>query len=360
MPCQSITNFSSELIQNTLKTYREGCVKPIEHPVSDFFALFYNDWQTFIETQLSLTEQRFLNNLEIIRTKGLNAARQGDIIKGEQYFKLARLRLKQNEISVQSSLLFKSSLERSEAYLDYRLGDFDKSRKRTYKILEIYVFLEREYGYEILFLRRLQLLCNLVQLEAGSMSYEYAIKLTFLLLSYLDGRVEALPFPGNWGRDRVMRQPSKLMAATFALLTCEIAKILVGNKHQLLKELFVTVCFNLQLQANNDCFCHPRSYSWLLVKQAFVNKDTPKFLELAAKFLREGRADTPLLWYATITDLVELCNELEFAECQSIKQEILKDSVKWVDCPQEFFHVLEIDLNSEKIQKPEFLKDIKA
>ena len=342
MPCQSITDFNSELIQNTLKNYRQGCVKPIEPPVTNFFASFYNDWETFIKSQLSPIDQRLLNNLETIRTKGLNAARQGNLIKAEQHFKAARTRLKLDKLSTLSSLLFKSALERSEAYLDYRLDDFDKARNRTFSILETYVLLEKEYGYEILFLRRLQLLCNLVQLEAGCMRYEYAINLASQLLSYLEGKLEVLPVPGNWGCDRIMRQSPELMAATFALVTCEVAKILVGKKHQLVKELFEIVSFNLQLQANDNCYCHPRSYSWLLIKQAFVNKDIPKFLELAASFVGEGRADTPLLWYATVIDLVSVCDELELPESQLLKQEILEDSVSWKDCPQKFLSALGI------------------
>ncbi len=351
IPCQPITDFHTELIQNTLKNFRQGCLKPIQAPVSDFFVLFYNDWQIFIKTKLSLTDQYLLNNLEKIRTKGLNAARQGELIKAEQHFKMARTRLTLDKLSAQTSLLAKSSLERSEAYLDYRFGDFDKARNRTFEILENYVFLEREYGYEILFLRRLQLLCNLVQLEAGCMHYEEAIKLAYQLLSYLEGRLEVLPVPGDWGRERVLRQSPELMAATFAFVTYEIAKILVAKNHDLVNKLFTIVSFNLQLQVNNNCHCHPRSYSWLFVKQAFANKDIPKFLELAAKFLAEGRADTPLLWYATVIDLVMLCDELELPESQLIKQEILKDSIKWEDCPQKFLRVIGIDLSSEKIQK---------
>ena len=342
MPCQPITNFNSELIQSTLKSYRQSCVKPIEPPVTDFFALFYNDWQTFIESQLSLTDQWFLNNLETIRTRGLNAARQGNLIKAEQYFELARTRLKLDKLSNIGSSLFKSALERSEAYLDYRLGDIDKARNRTFNILETYVLLEKEYGYEILFLRRLQLLCNLVQLEAGCKRYEYAIELSSQILSYLEGKLEVLPFPGNWGRDRVMRQSPELMAATFALVTCEVAKILVEKNHQLVKKLFAIVSSNLQLQVNNNCYCHPRSYSWLLVKQAFVNKDIPKFLELVASFLGEGRADIPLLWYTTVIDLVSVCDEFRLPESQLMKQEILEDSVNWKDCPQKFLSALGI------------------
>lgn len=350
MPCQSITNINFKLIKNTLKSCKKGYLKPIQLSFSDYFALFYSDWQTFIESQLSLTEQHSFNRLEKIRTRGLNAARQGNLIKAEQHFKAARLRLKLDKLSTLSSLLFKSALERSEAYLDYRLGDFDKARNRTFGILETYVFLEKEYGYEILFLRRLQLLCNLVQLEAGCMRYEYAINLASQLLSYLEGKLEVLPVPGNWGCDRIMRQSPELMAATFALVTCEVAKILVQKNHQLVKKLFAIVSFNLQLQANNNCYCHPRSYSWLLVKQVFVNKDIPKFLELAANFLEQGRADTPLLWYATVIDLVSVCDELELSESQLLKQEILEDSVNWEDCPQKFLRVLGIDLRSEKIQ----------
>ena len=360
MSCQSVTNVYSELIQNTLTSYRQGFIKPLEPPASDCFALFYEDWQTFIENLFSPTEQKLFNKFEIIRTNGLNAARQGNLIKAEKYFKIARTKFNLEQLSPPKSLLFLSALERSEAYLDCRLGDFDKARNRTLKSLETYVYLEQECGYDIFFLRRFQLLCNLVQLEAGNMNYQKAIELASELLSYFEGNLETLPFPGDWGRERIMGQSQELMAATFALVTCEIAKILVTKNHQLTQELWEIVQFNLQLQTNNNCYCHPHSYFWLLVKQAFANKDVSKFLNLVAQFLVEGRTDTPLLWYATVIDFVKLVNELELPEVELIKQEILKDSVNWKDCPPKFRHVLELDLKNEDKKTPAVLNNLRA
>ncbi len=358
-PSHSTANYYIELIQNTLESYRLGYVKRIQITQNDFGKLFYDDWQTFIETRLPLTDQWLLNRLDKIRIRGLNAARQGDLITAEQYFTSARVRLQLDKLSPQGSLLYKSSLERAQAYVDYRRGDFDQARNRTSEALAAYVFLEEEYGYEILFLRRLQLVCNLVRLEARCLCYERVIELACQILSYLEGTSEVLPIPGSWGRERVACQSPELVAATFALVTGEVAEILAGKDRQLVSDLFAVASGHLHLQASNNRHCHPGAYSWLLVKQAFVNNDVPKFLELASHFLAEGRADIPLLWYATVIDLVRLCNELNLPNIELVKQEIAREAVTWEYCPQKFFALLGVCPKNERTQEPEVLKNPK-
>ncbi len=338
----STANSYIELIQNTLENFQRGYAKPIQITQNVFGNLFYDDWQTFIETQLPLTDQWLLNRLDKIRIRGLNAARQGNLITAEQHFTAARVRLQLDKLSPQGSLLYKSSLERAQAYVDYRRGHFDQARNRTSEALAAYVFLEEEYGYEILFLRRLQLVCNLVRLEARCLCYEHAIELACQVLSYLEGTSEVLPIPGSWGHERVACQSPELVAATFALVTGEVAEILAGKDRQLASNLFAVASDHLHLQANDNRHCHLGAYSWLLVKQAFVNNDVPKFLELASHFLAEGRADIPLLWYATVIDLVRLCDELNSPNVEFVKQEVAREAVTWEYCPQKFLPLLGI------------------
>ena len=172
------------------------------------------------------------------------------------------------------------------------------------------------------------------------MCFDRAIELASQILSYLEGASEVLPIPGPWGCERVARQFPEIVAAMFAQVTSEVALILAGKKRQLAHDLFAVASANMQLQANGSCHCHPRAHAWFLVKEAFVGNDVATFLERASHFLAEGRADTPLLWYATVIDLVALCDELELPDSKLLKWEIARDAVTWEYLPQPFFPLL--------------------
>jgi tetratricopeptide (TPR) repeat protein len=373
MLCQSITNFYSELLQTTLEHYRQGCVKPIEITSEIYNNLAEQKLQTLIVTRLPLTDQRLIARFGSARYRGLIAARQGNLMAAERAFTEARVPLKLGKLSPAGSLLYKSLLEQSESYLDYRRGDFEQARNRTLEAIENDVVLEEEYRYEILFLHRIHLVHNLVRIDARCMCFKRAIELACQILSYLEGTSEVLPIPGYWGYERMASQSPELVAAMFAAVTSEVALILAGQNRQLVGDLFAVISAHMQLQANgisipnrdsyssapttvdrvphsvtqgmfypqkNRCNCHPRAHAWLLIKQAFVNKDFATFLERASDFLALGRADTPLLWYATVIDLVALCDELPIPDSDLVRQEVASEATTWENLPQKFFPLL--------------------
>jgi hypothetical protein len=257
----------------------------------------------------------------------------------ERAFAVARVPLQLGKLSPEGSLLYKSFQEQAEAYLDYCCDDFDQARHRISEALAIDAVLEEEYGYDML-LHRIHLVHNLVRIDARCMCFARAIELACQILSYLEGALEVLPIPGAWGCDRVARQSLELVTATFAQITREIALILAGKNRQLARDLFAVVSAHVQLQANDRCHCHPRACAWFLVKQAFVNNDVVTFLERASLFLAEGRAEARSLWYATVVDLVALCDELNLPDSELVRQEIARDAVTWKDFPQKFSSLL--------------------
>jgi hypothetical protein len=64
----------------------------------------------------------------------------------------------------------------------------------------------------------------------------------------------------------------------FAEVTSEVAIILAGQNYQLACHLFAVTFAHLHLQSNDNRHCHPQAYVWLLIKQAFLNKDFATFL----------------------------------------------------------------------------------
>ena len=340
MLCQSTVDSYSELIRTTLEHYRRGYAKSITLEKSG--DLFRQKLQALIATRLPLIDQLLMRGFENARTRGLMAARRGDLMTAERAFAEVRTPLQLGQLSLEGSLLYKSFLEQAEAYLDYCRGDFDQARNRTSEALAIDTDLEEDYGYEILIIHRIQLVHNLARIDARCMCFERAIELAFQILSYLEGASEFLPIPGLWGCERVARQSPELVTMMFAQVTSEVALILAGKKRQLAHDLFAFASAYMQLQANGHCHCHPRTHAWFLVKEAFVGNDVATFLERASYFLAEGRADTPLLWYATVIDLVALCDELELPDSKLVKWEIARDAVRWEYLPQPFFPLLGI------------------
>mgnify|MGYP000678064456 CR=1 FL=1 len=340
MPSQLITVSYGELIRTTLEHYWRGCAKPIQITLASSGNLLSHKLQTLIKTRLPVTDQLLMHRFRGARIRGLMAARGGDLVRAEQLFVAARALLELNKLSPEGTLLYKSFQQKAESYLDYLRGDFDQARKRTTEALEINVVLEEEYGYELLFLDRIQLVHNLVRIDARCMCFERAIELACQILSYLEGASKVLSNPDLRGYEFVAHQSPELVAAMFAQVTSEIALILAGKNRQVDRDLFAVASTNLQLQTNSNCHCHPRSYAWLLVKQAFVSNDIVMFLERASHFLAGGRSDTPLLWYATVIDLVALCKELDLPDSEFVKQVIAKEAASWEYLPQKFFPLL--------------------
>lgn len=350
MQFNTVANCYNRFFEHMLKSYQVGLKKSDKNP---FIDTFYSDWQIFIETQLPVTDKLTFNRLNAIRTQGINAARAGDFVTAEKCLSSVHSRLLVDRISDQGSLIYKSLLKAAESYLDYKYGNFEEAREQTFEALKIYEHLEEEYKYEIIFLRRLQLVCNLVRLEGRSMNYERAIELACHLLNYLQGNSDVISIPGSWGYEPIARQSPKLISATYALIVGEIAEIFAGKQDQHQKDLFAIIAAELKLQNDDSQQCHRRAYSWLFVKQAFINKNIPEFLEMSSCWLSEGRADTPLLWYAIVIDWIDLLDRLNLPKKELFRQKIIEDANTWQNCPPHFLSLLDMSLNKHKLQKVE-------
>lgn len=324
-----------------LESYRLGKTKTIEvapglpdNSIDEYLS-------RLMRTRLPSIDRLLMHKFGNARQRGLLAARRGDLMVAEQKFGAARFLLELNQLSTEGSLLYQSFLEQAESYLDYQRGDFDQARNRIYHALAINVTLEEEHEYDILLLHRIQLVRNLVRIDARCMYLERAIELAYQILSYLQGKLEVLPIPGNWGYERVLRQPSEFVGSIFAQVTYEVALILAGKNRQVVRDLFGFA------SAKSNCHSHLRANAWLLVKQAFSSNDVALFLERASQFLSEGRADTPLLWYATVIDLIVLCEELDLPDSELFTQEVGRDAATWKHLPQKFSSLLDVHPKTE-------------
>lgn len=335
-----MSNSYSKLIETALKNCQRGSKKPIQQSPRNLDSSLNQNLFKLIEVRLPVTDIFLMRWCQDALHQALVASRRGQLQMAEQLFAKAYTPLQSDTLSTEGSLICQSFHQVAEAYLNYRQGDFIQARSRLFEGLAIDVLLEEKYGYELLCLHRLQIALHIVRIDVRNHCLEQAIDLASQLLNYLEGALEVLSLPGSWESKFLNLVPPELTAMFFAQISEQVALALAGKNRDIARDLFAVVPNRIQLQADGNNHCNPRSHAWFRIKQAFVNNDVSIFLERASHFLAEGRAHTPLLWYATVVDLVTVCDDLNLRESKLVKQEIASDAVTWEYLPKPFLSLL--------------------
>jgi hypothetical protein len=340
----------SELIRTALEHYQQGARKPKQPTSLDPGHKIKRRAEMIFQSRLSLADQLVMSGFTSAINQGLAAARQGQFLMAEQFFVQAREPLLSDKLSTEGHLICKSFQEAAEAYLDYRRGDFSHARAHMLEALATDIILEEEYGYDkfITHSHRLEFAINLVRIDARWMRFERAVDLADSLLGYLEGGLEVLPLPGSWSRKLVELLPPELSTAHFVTIASEVAPILADKNRQVAGDLFTIAARHTKLKTNSNCHYHPGVHAWFLVKEAFLSNEVVTFLERVSHFLSEGRADTPVLWYATVVDLLALCNQLDLPVSKLVRQAIVQDAVTWENIPQSLLCLLDVSAHTQE------------
>jgi hypothetical protein len=307
-----------DLLQQLITKYRQGRDRSVLIKSASL------DEDRIFSKALPDRDRLLIDKFENARSRGLLAARRKQLDTARHLFTAARSLLDANLLSDVGQLLFQSSMEQGEAFLDCRDGNCEQARQRTFHSLAIDQELEDSYGHDYLILHRIQQVHNLARIEAYDHQPKRAIRLTLEILGYLDGRLDELSVQGEWGYDRIARQPRSDVVMMFIQVTGEIAIIMAGMDCSAAGELFTDVAEEL-LMPNYQHSCHPHTYSWLLVKQAYSRGDLDLFLILAADFFAQRSAGMGLLLYSTLVDLITVCGRLKSPAAIDLKQEIISD-----------------------------------
>jgi hypothetical protein len=337
----------SELIQTAFKNYQQGSRHPVQESPGNLDSSVSYILLKQMKSRLPVTDILLLYWCQDALYQALATARRGQLQIAIQLFKKALAPLQSDTLSTEGNLICRSYHEVAEAYLNYRQGDFNQARNRLFEGLSIDVLLEEKYGYKLFCLHRLQIALHIVRIEVRSQCLEQFINLACQLLNYLEGTLEVLSLPGSWESNLFKEVLSPELAAAFFAQTSEqVALALAGKNSDIAHDLFTMISHRIQIQGSSDKHYHSSSHAWFDLKQAFVNKDISTFLEKASHFLAEGRSNTPLLWYATVVDLVTVCDDLNLQESESIKREIASDAVNWKYLPKSFLPLLGVNTNS--------------
>jgi hypothetical protein len=291
-------------------------------------------------------EQILMSAALAARTRGLAAARKGDLEVAEANLRTSRDIMEVPWLSAESHALLASFQEAAEAFIDFRCGRHDLARERVYRAMSADGTLLSREGYHVLELHRVQLGHNLARVDANAGEPERAARTLAGLLIYLEGEREAWPFPDYTytGKATVEDLPEEQVADLFIqlaselalLLASELALLLAGRGREEALALFAPVVAHAELHAPGRCRRHPAAHAWFSLKRTYLERNAMGFLQGVQGVLADGPKEGSLLWYATVTDLYGECARLleDFpAETTSLMSEITEDVASWSRVP---------------------------
>jgi hypothetical protein len=286
--------------------------------------------QNIVEESFSVKEKLLMHGFSNARNRGLLAARRGELKAAAYYFEIAQTPLYKKELSYASALLFESFLEQARSYLLCKSGEFEQAQISINKSISNDIALEQHSSAMDLTLHRIQLIHNLVRLEAYCGNIDYAVELACQILRYLSGTSESIAVMGDWGYQRVKNQPHDDVSAMFVQVAGELAIILAGKTRQS-KKIQLNILSQISV-SDSEC-CHRTAAKWLLLQQQLADNNTKDFFCQLSDFLWDCKAESALLSSSALIDLVILCEELQLDIIADVKQQISKDADLWQNLP---------------------------
>ena len=302
--------------------YNRGSVKS-HRPDRSLDAAVENQIMTVMNSRLPQAALSLIDQCRSAQERGLKASRQQHKLDACRWFGLARVLCDSPELSLEGRLLCQSFQEAAEAYLDYRLGDFEKARTRLHRALTSDSILEQEFGHKLLHVHRLHLTNNLIRLEVRLRGLAGAMELAGRLLSYMHGRSETLPVPGSWSSQYVALLPPELIDAMIVQTSSEVASALSGLKIEAAHDALEILWCHADIESAAE-LGQPQARTWFLAKRAFVSGDSSTFLHMCTSLLAEGPSIAPILWHMTALDLAGLCESIALPEAQTLRSKILQ------------------------------------
>jgi hypothetical protein len=122
---------------------------------------------------------------------GLRQARAGELDAAQRSFARARAVMSSPPLPVEAQRVARSLVNAARAYLEYRRSRNARAEQRVQAAWRDDLWLERERGYDILHLHRVQLLANSVRLRAHAGRVREAVDLAARSIRYLSEKERA-------------------------------------------------------------------------------------------------------------------------------------------------------------------------
>jgi hypothetical protein len=310
-------------LHGIFQAYREGLLRKVPAGRSPQVLLIH-----ILLNRYPLRERLPLRRILSQSCMGVATARKGRLEEAARQLDTGREALGRPELSEEGSRLGTSMLESAQAYLDYREERFDEARERIGIAMEMDLLLEQEEDYSILEMHRIQAVQNLVRIDLRAGFPERALSLAGCILAYLEGLTDHLPVHRSWRNEKLLRIPLWNRRAMAAQIANEAAVGLHQWPGPPRWDAFY------RSGPGEAPGLHPRVRQWLRLRQALeTGAGDGLYPGLLIDFLRDGRGDLAPIWYSSVVDFLDFCDQTGSPPALRVRDWILRDAPKWPAVP---------------------------
>lgn len=314
-------------------------IRKLDHPFTVLLG--------FQTTDLVPMRQRLLKRRVNRSTfDGLQLSREGQLQSAREKFERGLSVMSQMEAGP-GRYLVEAFHEAAWAYLDYREGCPERALQRVSHALDLDRLLEREYGFGILQLHRVQLAHNHSRVGMRFGPKDKALKLCGELMNYL---VAGPPpsFDKNWDREGLQSIPLARRAGMLDQVGSESICQLVVSSSDEYWQTFYKYFGRPWPESTRVGLSSSRALRWFEAKDAQLNGDLYRYFELFDSVVAEGVGNQPGLFFGAMLDFARLCRNEGPSE---VLDWVLKDSRKWKGVPAFLRAALEV-LEEETLCSP--------
>lgn len=331
---RSTLDYGSELdalLVEAFHAYRQGLHRqPQPHspmPPRDFDALMFLGTIGWVPPESRLQ----LRSLNSACSKGLTAARQGRLDEALRHYEHAWERLERLEDATRLAwLLGVSTYQAGVAYLDFRRGCIQHACERLDRAMDADLELEQA-GLPVMQMHRIQQGHNLARMDFRMQRCEPAVRLTGVLLAYLEHQVYELPYHRDWRPRELQAVPRSLLRSMIHQILGETAGYIVTGDAT--SEEWRLLIETSRLCRNPETAIFPQAQYALWAQSDRLGNNSEGYLRNLKRFFRSGIRHCHLLWYAAMIELVGFCREMDTRHSRRVRDAILRDSSKWKNLP---------------------------
>lgn len=312
----------NSLLTRAIVAYRAGKSKPVTMSAAPAGELYVRSSQELIKQKLSKDDHKIYLNVRNLSRTATTLYMESLLEESRDCLKRAWDYLDKQAKSEELILLGKSQIAQTEAYLDFLLKDFEHAKSLLQISLESDKVLETDYEYSIFHVQRLHHLHLLIRIDIETGNLASAIDLCEKIIQYLTGNLDALLVGNGWGGERVENTPVIFRNSILSQIAGEVGILLTKQSAEVGRKLFMRFP-GWKLLAGNDFL--KEIHEWGPMKEAFVNNEHKRFLELCATFIEKGPGET-LLWHTTVLDLCACCKVLRPSHTKEFLLEVAEDT----------------------------------
>jgi hypothetical protein len=295
-----------DLVSKTISSYRHGQSRASALSIKTD-EQYSEQYLLQLAKRLSSFEISIILKASKVRERGLALARSGDVHNGGKALDTAREIYVETNLSREALVTAEAFQAAADAYLQYKRKEYSEACASLVAALKACQILRDEYGHNLVEMRRIHLVRNIIRVESVAGNLNKAMRLAGSILRYIEGCNECWPFPEL----RLLTLPDPLtLEEKWVLMDQilgEIASLLANPKDTARQLLKVSESYLFRRDIDSQ---FAQVHLWLAAMRASVEEDLECFLNNAIRFFSDGPGYLDQAWRKMVQHFVQICMEV--------------------------------------------------